>query len=88
MHLYHVFLLVVVSTVLVGVYSTGTQFDNSLKPPEEKVKTSRAHKSIADIISKAAGKIEKTRTKPTVEVEVKQSKRKLFVIIWLCRVTG
>lgn len=80
MHLYHVFLLVVVSTFLVGAYSTGTQFDNSLKPPEEKEKTSRAHKSIADIISKAAGKIEKTRTKPTVEVEVKQSKRKSFMI--------
>jgi len=80
MHLSHVFLLVLVSMLLVGAYATGTQFDNSLKPPEEKLKTSRAHKSIADIISKAAGKIEKTRTKPTVEVEVKQSKRKSIVI--------
>lgn len=76
---FHIALFVLVSILLARVYSTGTQFDNSLKPPEEKQKTSKAHKSIADIISKAAGKIDKTRTKPNVEVEVKQSKRKSIV---------
>jgi len=47
-----------------------------MKARPDQQKTSKAHKSIADIIAKAAGKIDKTRTKQqNPNVEVKPSKR-------------
>jgi hypothetical protein len=46
-----------------GECASSTAFDNSLKPQEETVLVSKAQKSVADIISKATGKIKKSKTK-------------------------
>ena len=69
--------LLVICLVVLVVCSAGTEYDNSMKARPDQQKTSKAHKSIADIIAKAAGKIDKTRTKQqNPNVEVKPSKRK------------
>ena len=63
--------LLITSVIFLVALGIGTEFDSSLKAHPEKKTGSKAQKSIADIISKAAGKIDKTRTKQTVQVESK-----------------
>ena len=56
-------LLFVLLIALFVVCNASTAFDTSLQPKEEKIIGSKAHKSIADIVAKATGKIDKTKTK-------------------------
>lgn len=54
----------------------GTEYDNSLKPAVEKVVGSKAQRSIADIVSKATGKIGKTKSMQTPIPHAKPLQRK------------
>jgi hypothetical protein len=53
-----------------------TEFDNSLKPAAEIVTGSKTQKSVADIVAKATGKLDKTKAKQTATKKEASSKRK------------
>lgn len=82
MHLLFILFLVIV--LLDGVASS-TAFDNSLKPQEEKIVGSKTHKSVADIVAKATGKLDKTKAKQTKLKNKEPVKRKRMIsyIYWI-----
>jgi hypothetical protein len=55
-----------------------TEFDNSLKPAVEAVTGSRTQKSVADIVAKATGKLDKSKAKQTAAKKESSSKRESF----------
>jgi hypothetical protein len=68
-------LLALVLTALVSTAAGQTEFDNSLKPVAEKPAASKTQKSVADIVARATGKLDKSKAKQAAADIKKYTKR-------------
>jgi hypothetical protein len=73
-------LLALVITALVSMAAGQTEFDNSLKPVAEKPAASKTQKSVADIVARATGKLDKSKAKQAAADIRKDTKREYFTL--------
>jgi hypothetical protein len=73
-------LLALVLAALVSMAAGQTEFDNSLKPVAEKPAASKTQKSVADIVARATGKLDKSKAKQAAADIKKDTKRECFTL--------
>lgn len=67
---------VLVFIAILACVNAGTEFDNSLKPAAESSAKSRTQQSVADIVARATGKLDKTKAKQAAAKGNSAPKRK------------
>jgi cobalamin biosynthesis protein CobD/CbiB len=73
-------LLALAVAVLVYAAVSQTEFDNSFKPVAEKPAASKTQKSVADIVARATGKLDKSKAKQAAADIKKDTKREYFTL--------